>query len=77
MYIKGAIETLIIAREVSASIVILKENSPSCGSSMIYNGEFKGVKLAGSGVTTALLRKNGIEVISEEALFQTSAHLFE
>ncbi|WP_449602492.1 DUF523 domain-containing protein [Paenibacillus sp. Marseille-Q9583] len=66
MYLEGAYITLAKAREVSATMVVLKENSPSCGSSMIYNGEFKGKKIAGNGVTTALLRKNGIEVTSEE-----------
>ncbi|AIQ25615.1 DUF523 domain-containing protein [Paenibacillus sp. FSL H7-0737] len=66
MYLEGAYITLAKAQEVSATMVVLKENSPSCGSSMIYNGEFKGKKIAGNGVTTALLRKNGIEVTSEE-----------
>ncbi|AIQ37381.1 hypothetical protein R50345_23740 [Paenibacillus sp. FSL R5-0345] len=66
MYLKGAYITLAKAQEVSATMVVLKENSPSCGSAMIYNGEFKGKKIAGNGVTTALLRKNGIEVTSEE-----------
>ncbi|OME70097.1 hypothetical protein BSK65_14020 [Paenibacillus odorifer] len=66
MYLKGAYITLAKAQEVSATMVVLKENSPSCGSSMIYNGEFKGKKISGNGVTTALLRKNGIEVTSEE-----------
>ncbi|MNO47649.1 hypothetical protein D3C76_379690 [compost metagenome] len=66
MYLKGAYITLAKAQEVSATLVVLKENSPSCGSTMIYNGEFKGKKIAGNGVTTALLRKNGIEVTSEE-----------
>ncbi|WP_313641395.1 DUF523 domain-containing protein [Paenibacillus sp.] len=66
MYLKGAYFTLAKAQEVSATMVVLKENSPSCGSSMIYNGEFKGKKIAGNGVTTALLRKNGIKVTSEE-----------
>jgi uncharacterized protein YbbK (DUF523 family) len=33
---------------------------------MIYNGEFIGEKIAGNGVTTALLLRNGIRVISEE-----------
>ena len=47
---------------------ILKEGSPSCGSSLIYDGTFKGKKISGVGVTTALLRKNGIEVISENDL---------
>lgn len=40
MYLKGAYETLEKAREIGASTVVLKENSPSCGSAMIYNGQF-------------------------------------
>jgi uncharacterized protein YbbK (DUF523 family) len=68
LYIKGANATLEIAIKVQATTVILKENSPSCGSSMIYNGEFKGKKIAGNGVTTALLKRNGFKVISEEEL---------
>lgn len=65
LYLKGAYITLEKAQEVSATMVVLKENSPSCGSTMIHNGEFKGKKIAGNGVTAALLRKNGIEVTSE------------
>jgi uncharacterized protein YbbK (DUF523 family) len=68
IYIKGANATLEIAIKVQATTVILKENSPSCGSSMIYNGEFKGKKIRGNGVTTALLKRNGFKVISEEEL---------
>jgi uncharacterized protein YbbK (DUF523 family) len=66
MYVSGAMETLKIAREVGATTVVLKENSPSCGSGFIYNGTFSGEKTAGTGVTTALLRRNGIHVLSEE-----------
>ncbi len=65
LYIKGAFTTLEKAKEVGATIVILKEFSPSCGSSMVYNGEFKGKKIVGVGVTTALLKRNGIRVVSE------------
>lgn len=67
-FIKGAYETLKKAQELGATAIILKENSPSCGSSMIYNGEFNGKKVPGVGVTTALLRRNGLKVISEENL---------
>ncbi len=35
---------------------------------MIYNGEFKGKKIVGNGVTTALLERNGIQVVSEERI---------
>ena len=68
LYIKGAYVTLIKAQELGVTTIILKEYSPSCGSSMIYNGEFKGKKSYGVGVTTALLRRNGLKVISEENL---------
>ncbi|OES46618.1 DUF523 domain-containing protein [Domibacillus iocasae] len=66
MYVSGAEETLKIARENGATTVILKENSPSCGSGFIYNGTFSGEKITGAGVTTALLRRHGIKVVSED-----------
>lgn len=65
-FIKGAYETLKIAKSLGATKAILKARSPSCGYGQIYNGSFKGVLSAGSGVTTALLMQNGIEVCSEE-----------
>ena len=67
-YIKGAYDTLKQAQAVHAEIIILKEYSPSCGSSMIYNGTFEGKRIVGNGVTTALLIRNGLSVISEENL---------
>lgn len=68
LYIKGAYVTLKKAQEVQATAIVLKEYSPSCGSSMIYNGEFNGTKVSGNGVTAALLKRNGCRVISEENL---------
>ncbi|UUZ80759.1 DUF523 domain-containing protein [Paenibacillus sp. P26] len=70
LYIKGAYAALEKAGEVKATLVVLKENSPSCGSSAIYNGQFAGSKMAGSGVTSALLKRNGFKVISEEQLLE-------
>lgn len=70
LYLKGAYATLQKALEVGATHVILKEYSPSCGSAKIYNGRFNGTKLAGEGVTTALLRRNNIIVLSEESFFE-------
>lgn len=48
LYIEGANLTLLKAQEVGATLVVLKEYSPSCGSATIYNGEFKG--RGGSGM---------------------------
>lgn len=70
LYLKGAYATLQKALEVGATHVILKEYSPSCGSAKIYNGAFNGTKLAGEGITTALLRRNNIVVLSEENFFE-------
>jgi uncharacterized protein YbbK (DUF523 family) len=70
LYITGAYKTLELARQLQATSIVLKENSPSCGSSSIYNGEFSNQKIQGDGVTTALLRKEGFNVISEEELME-------
>ena len=64
---KGAEETLRLARLLKVDMAILKQNSPSCGSSMIYDGTFSSKKkIPGSGITASLLIENGIRVISEE-----------
>lgn len=65
-FVRGAEETLKIAKLYNCRQAILKEGSPSCGSNLIYDGSFSGVKVNGQGVTTSLLRQHGISVISEK-----------
>jgi uncharacterized protein YbbK (DUF523 family) len=65
-FIKGAYETLNIAKSCKAEYAILKARSPSCGRGIIYDGSFTGSKTAGNGVTAELLIRNGIKVITEE-----------
>lgn len=65
-FIKGAKETLKVAKIYKAKTAIFKAKSPSCGSKDIYNGKFEGKIKEGMGVATALLRKNGIVVLDEE-----------
>ena len=65
---QGAQESLKIAQIYNCKEAILKEGSPSCGSNYIYDGTFSGKKIDGVGVTTALLRNNGIKVMSEKEL---------
>lgn len=67
-FIKGACETLYIAKLFNVKKALLKAKSPSCGNGLIYDGTFTHTKKEGFGVTTELLRKNGIEVITEEDL---------
>ena len=64
-FVRGAEQTLTLARTVGAKYAVLKESSPSCGSELIYDGTFAKTKGPGFGVTAALLRRHGIEVFSE------------
>lgn len=64
-FLKGAGKALKIIRESGAEKVIMKEKSPSCGVHKIYRN---GVIVPGKGVLTALLFREGIEVISNEDL---------
>ena len=68
LYMDGAEKTLAYAKEIGAATVILKENSPSCGSSFIYDGTFSGKKILGDGITSALLKRAGCRVLSEDEL---------
>ncbi|NEZ47907.1 DUF523 domain-containing protein [Clostridium niameyense] len=65
-FIRGAYETLKIAKECDAKIAVLKARSPSCGLSKIYDGSFTGKKKDGNGVTAELLSRNGIKIYTEE-----------
>jgi uncharacterized protein YbbK (DUF523 family) len=65
IFCRGARMTLQLARLTGCQKALFKERSPSCGVHQIYCGE---QRVAGTGVTTALLHENGIEVISEEDL---------
>ena len=67
-FIEGAQEVLKIAKLYDIKEAILKQRSPSCGSSQIYDGTFSKKLINGNGVTTALLKNNGLKVISEEDL---------
>lgn len=67
-FLKGAQETLKIAKACGVEKAILKANSPSCGFGMIYDGTFTGEKVKGNGVAAELLSRNGIAVYTEEMI---------
>ena len=68
-FLKGAKETLKIAKAIGAKKAILKEGSPSCGCNFIYDGSFSGNKIRGKGLTAYMLEREGIKVISEKEEF--------
>jgi uncharacterized protein YbbK (DUF523 family) len=67
-FINGAEEILKIARQLNIKEFIAKSRSPSCGCGQVYDGTFSGKLIDGDGITTALLRRNGLKIISEENL---------
>lgn len=64
-FLAGAQIALALVRRHGIRIAILKSGSPSCGNQLTYDGTFSGTKVAGEGVTTALLRREGVQVFSE------------
>lgn len=65
-FLKGAAETLKIAKAMGITEAVLKARSPSCGCGRIYDGTFTGAKKDGNGVTAELLIRSGISVKTEE-----------
>lgn len=62
---RGAKEVLKLAKLFGVKKAILKQKSPSCGCGEIYDGSFSNRVIRGDGVTTALLKRSGIKVVSE------------
>jgi uncharacterized protein YbbK (DUF523 family) len=67
-FIRGAKETLRIAKLFNISEAVMKQGSPSCGFGRIYDGTFSGKTRKGEGVTATLLKKHGIKIVTEEDL---------
>jgi len=65
-FIKGASDALVVAKDNNVTEAVFKTRSPSCGCGGIYDGTFSGTMKKGDGVTTALLMRHGINVITEE-----------
>jgi len=69
-FLAGAQLALAVVRRHGIRVAVLKSGSPSCGNRLTYDGSFSGVKVPGEGVTTALLRREGVLVFSELELDQ-------
>ena len=65
---RGAADALGQAIRHGARVAILKEGSPSCGTSFVYDGTFTSTPVPGAGIAAALLRARGIRVFSEHEL---------
>jgi uncharacterized protein YbbK (DUF523 family) len=74
-YKAGAEEARRLAQLHDVAFCIMKESSPACGSSTIYDGSFSGRKIPGQGVSTEYLVNAGFRVFSEKELKEAAAYL--
>jgi uncharacterized protein YbbK (DUF523 family) len=70
-FVKGAHQVLALIKDLNINEAILKKKSPCCGVGKTWqmsevNHKFVNKLVEGDGVLTALLKRNGIKVISEE-----------
>ncbi len=68
-FVTGARKVAGLALRAGVTGAILNERSPSCGVRYIYKGE---ELVNGVGITTALLMKNGIKVVSDEEFLKNA-----
>ena len=76
-YRRGTEEALRLAKLYGAKYALLKERSPSCGSGIIYDGTFSGMRVPGDGMTAQKLKQTGIQVFGETRLDSLLAILEE
>lgn len=74
-FLLGARRGLETAVQNGLRVAILKDGSPSCGSTFVYDGTFSGVRKRGPGVTVALLSEAGIRVFSESEIEAAAAYV--
>lgn len=67
---RGAHSTLNICKNYKVKTAVLKSKSPSCGIGVVYDGSFTGKTTAGSGITADLLKRNGINILTEGDVLQ-------
>ncbi|MFH1460352.1 MAG: DUF523 domain-containing protein [Candidatus Omnitrophota bacterium] len=65
----GAEKAKNLAQENKISLAILKSKSAACGVGKIYDGTFQQRLINGNGILTALLKNQGIRVVSEVDFF--------
>ncbi len=60
---RGLLVTLEMMRHHQSTKAILKDGSPSCGFTQIYDGSFTGTKKEGMGATAKHLFQNGVTIL--------------
>lgn len=71
----GAREAVALAAREGCRHALLIEGSPSCGVTQVHDGRFTGTRVPGAGVTTAALRRAGVQVFGPHEMARLAAAL--
>lgn len=74
-FLAGARAAVDLAAREACRFALLIDGSPSCGVSQVHDGRFAGVRVPGQGVTTAALRRAGVQVFSPTEMARLAAAL--
>ncbi len=74
-FLDGAQKSLELVNSKRIKLAVLKDGSPSCGKTYIYDGSFSKIKKPGRGITTFLLEEKGVRVFSEHEIGKASEFL--
>jgi uncharacterized protein YbbK (DUF523 family) len=77
LYLQGARATLETAVAHGVRLAVLKDGSPSCATTYIFDGSFRQQRDRGQGVTAALLSQAGIRLFNERQLEEAAVYLEE
>lgn len=77
VFLAGAQAAVALCQCWGIRVAVLKERSPSCGSTCIHDGTFSNRLRAGRGITAAALEQHGVAVFPEDQWEQAQAHLAE
>lgn len=69
-YCRGAELCLGIAKHCHASLALLKDKSPACGTTLVHSGQYDGVLKAGRGIAAELFERHGIKLFNEQQIEQ-------
>ena len=67
-FVDGAERAFNICLYLGIRYAILKDNSPSCGSTHVYDGTFSNKLVKGEGITASYLKSKGIKIITESEI---------
>ncbi|HEY0215389.1 MAG TPA: DUF523 domain-containing protein [Cellulomonas sp.] len=68
VFLRAAELGLAQIRALRPALAVLVDRSPSCGSSVVYDGTFTGTRVAGRGLSAELLHREGVPIFTPESL---------